>query len=101
VIHFTCDLCAKELVASDRRFVVRIESHAAAEPVALTENDLDQDRLEELGEMLRDMEIEAGEEECAPAPAHFRYDLCPECHNRYLRDPLGKDVMPKLHFSEN
>ena len=100
MIHFTCDLCAKELVASDRRFVVRIESHAAAEPVALTENDLDQDRLDELGDMLRDMEAEVVEE-AAPARADFRFDLCPECHNRLLRDPLGKDVLPKLHFSEN
>jgi hypothetical protein len=101
VIHFTCDLCAKELVASDRRFVVRIESHAAVDPVALTESDLDQDRLDEVGEMLRDMETGIGDEESAPARASFRFDLCPECHNRLLRDPLGKDVMPKLHFSEN
>jgi hypothetical protein len=100
VIHFTCDLCAKELVASDRRFVVRIESHAAADPVALTENDLDQDRLDELGEMLRDMEAD-GDEEGTPAPIRFRFDLCPECHRRLVRDPLGKDILPKLHFSEN
>jgi hypothetical protein len=101
VIHFTCDQCAKELDASDRRFVVRIECHAAAEPVALTEDDLDQDRLDELGDMLRDMETEVGEEETAPTRVSLRYDLCPECHSKFLRDPLGKDVMPKLHFSEN
>jgi hypothetical protein len=100
VIHFTCDLCAKELVATDRRFVVRIESHAAAEPVALTENDLDQDRLDELGEMLCDMET-VGEEKSAPGPIRFRFDLCPECHGRLVRDPLGKEVTFKLHFSEN
>jgi hypothetical protein len=101
VIHFTCDLCAKELVASDRRYVVRIESHAAAEPVALTEDDLDQDRLEEVGEMLRDLEDGVCPEEEMPSRANFRFDLCPECHSRLCRDPLGKDVMPKLHFSEN
>ena len=65
MIHFTCDLCAKELDASDRRYVVRIDSHAAADSVALTENDLDQDRLDELGDMLRDMETEDVEEEAA------------------------------------
>jgi hypothetical protein len=100
VIHFTCDLCAKELVASDYRFVVRIESHAAAEPVALTEDDLDQDRLEEVSEMLCELESGIREEETPPR-ANFRFDLCPECHSRLCRDPLGKDVMPKLHFSEN
>ena len=99
MIHFTCDLCAKELVDTDHRFVVRIESYAAAEPVALTESDLDQDRLDEVGEMLRDLENGVGEE--APPRANFRFDLCDECHCRLCRDPLGKDVMPKLHFSQN
>jgi hypothetical protein len=50
--------------------------------------------------MLREMELTEGELPVPPR-ASFRYDLCPECHGRFVRDPLAKDVMPKLHFSEN
>ncbi len=41
-----------------------------------------------------------GDVELRPA-RHFRYDLCPECRRRYLRDPLSKDSSQKFDFSEN
>jgi hypothetical protein len=36
-----------------------------------------------------------------PTYKQFRYDLCPECHKKFLRDPLGKEVAQKFHFSKN
>jgi len=32
---------------------------------------------------------------------HRRYDLCPACVRKFLRDPLGKDAAQKFDFSEN
>ena len=57
--------------------------------------------IESLGELLRD--IEAGEEAplLPPPRQEFRYDLCPECHERFVRDPFGKEQPQKLSFSKN
>lgn len=35
-------------------------------------------------------------------PTHrAEYELCPECYRTYLRNPLGRDLSPALHFSKN
>ena len=31
----------------------------------------------------------------------LRYDLCPECRKKFVRDPLGKEAAQKFDFSEN
>src|SRR4051812_6757655 len=92
MMHFTCDVCGKELRAkNDARFVVKIETYAAHDPAALTEEDLDEDHMEAIGELLRDMEESQESFELPPARQDFRFDLCPDCHHKFAHDPLGKD----------
>ena len=102
MVHFSCDLCGKELLPeADRRFVVRIDVYAANEPPALTDDDLNDDQLESLGQMLQDLEASgAAPPELPPDFKQFRMDLCPECHKKFLRDPLNKEAA-KFDFSEN
>ena len=39
---------------------------------------------------------------CGRARGYYRrFDLCPECHLRFLEDPLGRDALSRLKFSEN
>ena len=103
MLHVTCDLCGKELSpGEDHHFVVRMEVFAAHDPAKITEADLDDDHLEAVSELIRDIEdgnIEAGSTE--PSYRRFRYDLCPECHKKFVRDPLSKDAAQKFDFSEN
>jgi hypothetical protein len=40
-------------------------------------------------------------ESLTPAFKQFRYDLCPDCHTKFLRDPLNKESAQKFDFSEN
>ena len=40
-------------------------------------------------------------EELQPPYKNFRYDLCAECHKKFVRDPLSKETSQKFHFSEN
>jgi hypothetical protein len=56
--------------------------------------------MEAFGEMLREME-ESQTEQVPPASEQLRYDLCSDCRQRYLRDPLGKETAQKFDFSEN
>jgi len=102
MVHFTCDLCGKELDDEDR-FIVKIEVFAAREPAEICEADLDTDNLEAVAQQLEELE-EDTLLESAPEPASrcYRYDLCPQCRKRYERDPLVvREAAQKFDFSEN
>lgn len=99
MLHFSCDLCGKPL--NDRRFVVKLEIYPAFDPEDIDEDDLDADHLQEISEILNDLDdaSETSVEDCGPKT--MRYDLCPECQRRYVKDPLGRDHLRRLNFSEN
>lgn len=105
MIHFSCDLCGKDLPADGKsRYVVRIAVEPGFDPCQITDADLEDDQFEELAEALR-----SGEHEALAAPAEdgrcgFRFDLCDECSAAFARDPLGKayDRAPNPRsFSDN
>jgi len=99
--HFSCDQCGKELLPEvDRHYVVKIEVFAAPDRSALTEDDLDNDQLESFSQLLQGLDAGAQTPELSPDYKQIRLDLCPECHKRFLRDPLNKDAI-KFDFSEN
>src|SRR6478672_9251164 len=57
MLHFTCDLCGKEMLpGDDRRYVVKMEVYAAHDPAEITEADLDEDHMEEVSQQLAALE---------------------------------------------
>ncbi len=101
MVHFTCDLCGKDLTASgDPRYVVKIAAYAGFDPSHISEEDLDEDHMEAISELLQREECQA-EEADAQLYKGFRYDLCPACHSRFIKDPLNRDLLRSLNFSEN
>ncbi len=96
MLHYTCDVCGTEL--GDRRYMVKIQVQPAFDPDAISEEDLDVDHLEAIAELLAD---ESTESQLEDATRKFRYDLCSHCHDNYCRDPLNKDMLRRLDFSEN
>jgi hypothetical protein len=103
MLHFSCDLCGKDLTAGAApRFVVKMEAFAASDPVGLTDDDTDPDHVEEMARLLSEQE-ENGDDGPAPLPAckKMRFDLCPYCYRKFLADPLSRETTAKLHFSEN
>jgi len=101
MLHITCDLCGKELQTSADRYVVKIEVFAAHDPAGITEDDLDEDHMEAVSQLLREVEELDEPEEVEPASRQFRYDLCPGCRKKYLQAPLAKEAAQKFDFSEN
>ncbi|CAN5460389.1 hypothetical protein BH10PLA2_BH10PLA2_21920 [soil metagenome] len=103
MLHITCDLCGKGLSpGQDDRYIVKIEVFAGHDPGKLTEADLDEDHMEAVSELLQDMAGQEDENEgFPPTSKHFRYDLCPNCHAKFVRDPLSKDNSQKFDFSKN
>ena len=102
MVHFTCDLCGKDLTAcGDPRYVVKMEAYAGFDPNEITEDDLDEDHMEAVSQLLQ-RDGGAGSEDLA-GPLHkgFRFDLCPACHLKFLKDPLGKESLRTFDFSKN
>jgi hypothetical protein len=102
MIHYTCDACKRPLdPEEDDRYVVRLEVYAACDPLDLQEDDGDRDHLHEIQEILQRME-EAGEDHAGDDDyQQLRFDLCPECYKRFLKNPLGLDTSKLFDFSNN
>lgn len=103
MLHITCDQCGKEITTSEHtRFVVKMEVYAAHDPSEVTEADLDEDHLETISDLLQDVEDGLTDpDHDAPRYKKFRYDLCAECHQKFVHDPLGRATEKKFNFSEN
>ena len=102
MVHFTCDLCGKDMTAAgDPRFVVKIEAYAGQDPTLISEDDLDDDHMEVVSQLLqRDEGLSSAEIE-AQTHKGFRFDLCPCCHKKFLKDPLGRESTLSFDFSKN
>jgi hypothetical protein len=102
MVHFTCDLCGKDLTASgDPRYVVKIAAYAGFDPNEITEGDLDDDHMEAVSQLLQRDEGTSPQDLEAHVYKGFRFDLCSECHCRFLKDPLGKELLRSFDFSKN
>ncbi len=101
MLHVTCDHCGKQLRAGEDHYVVKIEVFAAHDPAEITEADLEEDHMEAVSELLRELEGAGQTDGVEPASRRLRYDLCPTCRQRFLRDPLSRESAQKFDFSEN
>jgi hypothetical protein len=103
MIHYSCDLCGKNLTSDDLRYVVKMDVHAAlTPPAASVDDDSDVDHLEELGDMLEQEMLGDEDPVALDGPHEIRHDLCPECCKKFLKDPLGREsVLKQLNFSVN
>ncbi len=96
MLHFSCDLCGQQL--GDQRYVAKLEVFPAFDPDAIEEEDLDGDHLQEIAQSLQEME-ENGQHEIDDCESkEFRFDLCPACQRKYVRDPLGREALTRLNF---
>ncbi|MEN0109641.1 MAG: hypothetical protein AAF805_02855 [Planctomycetota bacterium] len=100
MIHFTCDGCGRPIDEQQTRYVVRLEVYAAIDDDTHAGNDED-DHLEEIEDLLERIDEEDG----VPVAddrlyQQRRYDLCAQCRERLLRNPLGRGVA-RTGFSNN
>ena len=101
MIHHTCD-CCKRLIDPERelRYVVRVEVYAALDPLA-DEGDDERDHLHEIQDILERLD-DADDDQIGDEVYYTnRHDLCNECRNRYVKNPLGRIAMQELGFSKN
>ena len=100
MIRFTCDLCKREIdPEGDLRYVVKIEIYASLDPMVLEEDD--RDHLQEMQDILERSEDLDSDQIGDEVYQQLRFDLCPECRRRFLKNPLGRENTKILNFSEN
>ncbi len=102
MIHYTCDRCKREIdMTCETRYTVQLEVQAARDSQH-AEFDDDIDHLTELHQILEGI---ADEEELdyhsEESSLRGCYDLCPDCHRQFLKNPLGRDAMLAIGFSNN
>lgn len=101
MIRYSCDLCKRDLHPEEEiRYVVKMEISAAFDPVC-TEEDGDRDHLQEIQEILERLEDAEDEQIGDEVYQQLRFDLCPECRKKFLRNPLGRETISIVGFSEN
>jgi hypothetical protein len=101
MIHFTCDLCRRDMDAENElRFVVKLEVYAAFDPLQ-EDGDDDRDHLQEIHEILERSEIAESPDISEEVYQQLRYDLCPECRKRFMKNPLGRKHVEQFDFSQN
>jgi hypothetical protein len=100
MIHHSCDLC-KRLIDPDEdlRYVVKIEVYAALDAAANDEED-DRDNLLEMQQILQRMEDMEDAAVGDDVYQTLRFDLCPECRRRFVKNPLGRELK-QFNFSKN
>ncbi len=99
MIHFTCDCCGRVIQqASETRYVVRLEVYAAIEddPAHLAD---EADHLEEIEDLLERID-DLDDPEDEALYRQVRYDLCVNCRERFLQNPLGRGVS-RMGYSDN
>lgn len=103
MIHFSCDRCGRPIDSQDElRYVVRLEIEAVMEPLegdAL--DDHDRDHLMELHEILERADDAANPLIGEGVYLRKRFDLCCDCHRKFVKNPMGKEVVKQHDFSQN
>ena len=101
MIHFSCDRCKRMIdPAREMHHVVKIETQTPIGPLESSELEEDRDYLMEIDEMLDAIDLD-DEALLDDMPREFRFDLCPACYRKYLRDPLGAESLARVGFSHN
>ena len=115
MIRYSCDLCKRELdPGRDLRYVAKIEVYAAFDPVSTDEDSDDREHLQEIQDILERLgsddqmgddqmgDDQMGDDQMDDGLYHeLRFDLCPECRKRFLKNPLGREAVRAFDFSEN
>ncbi len=99
MIHYSCDLCKRPLdPQDDLRYVVKLEVYASLDPAEI---DDDRDHLQEIHEIIERLDDAADAQIGEDVYQQLRFDLCPECKKRFLKNPLGRKAVEQFDFSKN
>jgi len=90
MIRYRCDGCGVDLARDgSNHFIVKIDAFAAAGKLEFKAEDLERDHAAEIRRTLETLKRQSADEIEDQVYRHFRFDLCPACHRRFLVQPLA------------
>jgi|YNPMSStandDraft_1061717.scaffolds.fasta_scaffold98369_1 hypothetical protein len=102
MLRYFCDLCGREIdPESEPHFVVRIEVHPSLKPPSPKELEEEIDHLEELQQLLENLDDSQLDSVPESLNKSFRFDLCVQCRDRFVKQPLGREPRKVWQFSKN
>lgn len=102
MIHYSCDRCRRIIDPSeDLRYVVTMEVQAAMDPIDEGEAEDDRDHLLEIQEILERLDDAENDLIGADVYQKRRFDLCPECYRKFMKNPIAGETPAPLGFSQN
>ncbi len=101
MVHYTCDCCGGKLDPDDLRYVVKMEVYAAFDPIAMDELEDDRDYLQEIQEILQRSDETSDSEVGNDVYEQMRFDLCPDCRRKFVKNPVGRGLSKHFDFSKN
>ena len=102
MIHYSCD-CCKQIIdpREGLRYIVRMEVYAAMEPTDVEDEDGDNDHLAEIQDILECMDDSDSDRIGDDVYQQMRFDLCPGCRKKFVRNPIEREPSTQLNFSDN
>ena len=102
MLRYRCDLCHRDLdPEEDLRYVVKMEVYAAFDPMSNEEESDDRNHLQEIQDILEQLDDVESDQIGADVYRQLRYDLCPDCHKKFVKNPLGREAAKLFNFSQN
>ena len=102
MIHYSCDRCQRLIETEDEiRYVVRLEVEAKFGEHVFAEQDEERDHLLEIHEIIERREDEKDSLADDEVYGRKRFDLCAECYQAFVQNPMGQDVVKSVDFSQN
>jgi hypothetical protein len=101
MIHYTCDSCKRPIDSEhELRYVVRVEVYPALDATEDAGDD-ERDHLQEIQDILERLD-DVDDAQLGDDVYHqARYDLCGECRNLYVKNPLARSSLQAVGFSQN
>ncbi len=102
MIHHTCDRCKRAIDPEDElRYSVHMEIRAVFGNGDACMDCGQDDHLLELDEILERLEDAENQDVCEDVYQRRRFDLCPDCYQQFIRNPVGREVPLTIGFSAN
>ena len=84
-----CAKCGRTLKKSQPRYITKIVSYAAYDPLEISFDDLRLNIDRELARILASLKRKRAKNLTEDIIKTFQFDLCPACRKKYIKDPLG------------
>lgn len=90
MIRYRCDGCGLDLERDgSNHYILKMEAYAAAGRLDFSREEVERDHEAEMKRLIAELEKRSPDELEDQVYRNLRFDLCPECHRRFLLSPLA------------